>query len=247
MEHVAWSKKVPEQLHWVLQELLGEFDEARGPIDMLSRYLKVPAPNLYDVNGPQWVHEQLARLAPQRVYELVEHLERGRSHHDELVSKSLAEEGVPLRMLAGSFVPVDQAATELDVDDSLSQPDSLLHGRFSPTKQQWDVSRRELLAGHHESAVAAAVNALESAVRIAADAKSISEGARTLFKGHRAPLGAALSQLHNYGSAMPNVRHGGQVASTMTRTEATAVCRAAAVFIVMVVNLDNEGVLPLTS
>ncbi|MFD8542061.1 hypothetical protein [Streptomyces rubrogriseus] len=52
-----------------------------------------------------------------------------------------------------------------------------------------------------------------------------------------------INQLHNYGSTMPWVRHGGgQRDVELTRIEALGVVRAAAaVWIVMTINLDKEG------
>jgi hypothetical protein len=91
-----------------------------------------------------------------------------------------------------------------------------------------------------------AVNALESVVRVASGQNKISAGLKRLFPtGERVPLVDAINQLHNYGSAMPGVRHGGGKMSDLTPAEARGACRAAAVWISMLIDLDAQGAFPV--
>jgi hypothetical protein len=100
----------------------------------------------------------------------------------------------------------------------------------------------------YELAVAQAVNALESVVLVVSGKKSIDEGLKAVLPaGERAPLRQAINQLHNYGSAMPQVRHGSRKLSILSAAEARAACRAVAVWIVMLIELDKQGDLPLAT
>jgi hypothetical protein len=143
----------------------------------------------------------------------------------------------------GRFYSVDEAAEELEVDAIESEATAALHAEFAHVGKQWSSAMKALRNGELEDAVAAAVNALEGAVRTVTGKKSINDGLRSLFTGgHRAPLVAAIGQLHNYGSAMPNVRHGGSEPSTLDVIEARGVIRAAAAWITMIVNIHRGKV-----
>lgn len=98
----------------------------------------------------------------------------------------------------------------------------------------------------YEVAVQQAVNALESVVRIAPEQNKISAGLKKLFPtGERATLIDAINQLHNYGSAMPGVRHGGDKLSDLTPAEARGVCRASAVWMSTIIDLDTQQAYPI--
>ena len=146
-----------------------------------------------------------------------------------------------MEMTDGIFYRREDAADELDVSDVVDEPTRLLHGRFSPARRQWEQSRQALADRKYELAVQQGVNALESVVRVASGESKISAGLKKLFPtGERAPLVAAINQLHNYGSAMPGVRHGGDKMSDLTSAEARGVCRAAAVWMSMLIDLDGR-------
>lgn len=246
----VWDEHVPDVLRRVLQQLLD--DHARGYDDSYGRYedpvaefLDVPEPDPGD-DYAHWQARKVGAMTPQQTYGFIEFLAEGRSTYDHRVSDALAADDVLIEMVDGRFWSIDEAAEELEVGEVLAAPSGVLTKKFAPTKTTWDKSRAALGSRDYEVAVAHAVNALESAVRIAASKNKISAGVATLFTGPRAPLGQSLNQLHNYGSAMPGVRHGGTTHSQMTSAEARAVCRACAVWIAMIVELHRSGELPLT-
>jgi hypothetical protein len=165
---------------------------------------------------------------------------------DDRVNRALASDDIDIAMIDGTFIRREDVADELGVRDVTDEPASLLHGRFSPARQQWEQSRQALADRTYEVVVQQAVNALESVVRIASGKNRISDGVKRLFPtGERASLVDAINQLHNYGSAMPGVRHGGNKMSDLTPAEARGVCRAAAVWMSMIIDLDNQGAFPV--
>ncbi|MFD4878939.1 hypothetical protein ACFWOB_37015 [Streptomyces sp. NPDC058420] len=140
-------------------------------------------------------------------------------------------------MVDGSFVE------ELDVQDATVRPLTLLTGKYAAARSNRSKALAAQKAGDDRQAVALAANTLEGVVKIASRQEDINTGLRRMFpEGERPPLCQAINQLHNYGSAMPWVRHGGgQKDVELTRIEALGVVRAAAVWIVLLINLDTEA------
>ncbi|MER5638154.1 hypothetical protein ABT095_14495 [Kitasatospora sp. NPDC002227] len=237
----------PPGLRRVLQDLVHAEEENAVPT--LAAWLDVPVPaGLWGRDLPEWVNEQLQRLPDPKVFDLLEQALRsnGRglwSSYDERVNKILKEAGIGLVMIDGSFIEDDEGAEELDVQDATTGPLTLLAGKYATAREHWAKALVAQKAGDDRLAVALAVNTLEGVVKIASGQKDINAGLRRLFpEGERTPLCQAINQLHNFGSAMPWVRHGGgQKDVKLTRIEALGVVRAAAVWIVMLINLDKEG------
>lgn len=247
-EPAVWDEVVPDALRRVLQEQLEAFDadDGEGPVDVLARLLDEPTPSAWGNDLRFWVQTKIERLDPERVYRFVQDLGEGSSRQDRRVSDALASADVAIEMIDGRFYAVDEAAEELDVLAAATEPAPLLHGRYAAAKQPWDDSLRAMSERRHELAVAQAVNALESVVLLVSGRRSIDDGLKKIFPtGERAPLRQAVNQLHNYGSAMPQVRHGSGKLSSLTAAEARGVTRAAAVWIVMLIDLDKQGLLPL--
>ncbi len=247
---VVWHPRVPPALRRVLQDLVESADPedgGPGPVELLAELLDVPTPTDWGHDARQWIHGEIQRLDAKHVYEFIQSLAGGGSPSlDERVNKALASGDIDIEMIDGTFIRREDVADELGVCDVADEPTSLLHGRFSPARQQWEQSRQALADRTYEVAVQQAVNALESVVRIASGKGKISDGLKKLFPtGERGPLADAINQLHNYGSAMPGVRHGGSKMSDLTPTEARGVCRAAAVWISMIIDLDTQGAFPI--
>jgi hypothetical protein len=232
----------------VLQDLVENADpDEGGPLRVLADLLNVPTPAEWGYDAAIWVRGEIERLDAKRVYEFTQSLARGGSPGlDARVNEALASEDIDIEMIDGTFLRREDAAEELGVRDVADEPARLLHGRFSPALRQWEQSRQALADRTYEVAVQQAVNALESVVRIASGQAKISAGLKKLFPtGERAPLADAINQLHNYGSAMPGVRHGGSKMSDLTPAEARGVCRAAAVWMSMIIDLDAQGAFPV--
>jgi hypothetical protein len=244
---VVWDSKAPPGLRRVLQDLVEDADpEDGGPVVVLARLQNVPTPSDWGNDAALWIRNEVRRLDSKRVYEFTESLIGGNSRFDRRVNDALAGAHIDLEMIDGVFQQQDAAADEFEVRDAVQAPVPLLQGRFSPARQQWEESRQALTDRKYELAVQQAVNALESVVRVISGASKISAGLKKLFPtGERSPLVDAINQLHNYGSAMPGVRHGGQKLSNLTAAEARGVCRAAAVWIVMLIDLDARGAFPV--
>ncbi|MFJ5926448.1 hypothetical protein ACIQF6_27985 [Kitasatospora sp. NPDC092948] len=237
----------PAALRRVLQDVVHSLEEEA--VSTLASWLDVPVPaSLWGSDQFDWVNEQLQQLPAPKVFDLLEQALRsngmGRwSSYDERVNKILKEADIGLAMIDGSFVEDDEGAVELDVQDATVRPLTLLAGKYAAARNHWSKALAAQKAGDDRQAVALAVNTLEGVVKIASGQKDINSGLRRLFpEGERTPLCQAINQLHNYGSAMPWVRHGGgQKNVELTRIEALGVVRAAAVWIVMLINLDKEG------
>lgn len=247
---VEWHPDVPAALRRVLQDLVESADPEGGgpePVDVLAELLDVPTPTQWGNDARLWVRGEIERLDAKRVYEFIQFLADGGSPGlDARVNKALASEDIDIEMIDGTFFRREDVADELGVRDVANEPVSLLHGRFSPARQQWEQSRQALADRTYEVAVQQAVNALESVVRIASGKGRISDGLKKLFPtGERTPLVDAINQLHNYGSAMPGVRHGGSKLSDLTPAEARGVCRAAAGWMSMIIDLDSQGAFPV--
>ena len=245
---VPWDTKVPLALRRVLQDLVESTDpEDGGPVGVLAELLKVPTPAEWGYDAALWIRREIERLDAKRVYEFIQSLARGGSASlDGRVNEALASEDIDIEMIDGTFFRREDAADELEVRDVVDEPIPLLYGRFSPARRQWEQSRQALADRTYELAVQQAVNALESVVRIASGQSKVSAGLKKLFPtGERAPLVDAINQLHNYGSAMPGVRHGGRKMSDLTPAEARGVCRAAAVWMSMIIDLDTQKAFPV--
>ncbi|MGR3871593.1 hypothetical protein ACUXZZ_23825 [Streptomyces graminifolii] len=187
----------------------------------------------------------MQRLPDAKIFDLLEQALTSNgmwesSAYDERVNKILKEAEIALVMVDGSFLEDDE---ELDVQDATVHPLTLLTGTYAAARSNWSKALTAQKAGDDRQAVALAVNTLEGVVKIASRQKDINSGLRRLFpESERTPLCQAINQLHNYGSAMPWVRHGGgQKDVELTRIEALGVVRVAAVWIVMLINLDKEG------
>jgi hypothetical protein len=232
----------PPGLRKVLQDVVHALEDEAVPT--LADWLDVPVPAGLWGGGYEWVNEQLQRLPDPRVFDLLEQAldsnGMGRSSYDERVNKILKGAGIGLVMVDGAFIEDDEGAEELDVQDATARPLTLLTGKYSAARANWSKALTAQKSGDDRQAVALAVNTLEGVVRIASGEKSINSGLLKLFpEGERAPLRQAINQLHNYGSAMPWVRHGGGAKDLeLDRIEALGVVRAAAVWIVMLINLD---------
>jgi hypothetical protein len=207
----------------------------------------VPTPPEWGNDARLWIRGEIDGLDAKRVYEFIQALaDSGGWSLDERVNRALAGGDTDIEMVDGVFIRREDVAEELGVRDAAEAPTSLLHGRFSPARQQWEQSNQALADRTYEVAVQQAVNALESVVRIASRKGTISDGLKILFPtGERRPLADAINQLHNYGSAMPGVRHGGSKLSDLTPAEARGVCRAAAVWMSMIIDLDTQGAFPV--
>ncbi|MFD8754948.1 hypothetical protein ACFV0O_28795 [Kitasatospora sp. NPDC059577] len=234
----------PPGLRKVLQDLVHALEDEAVPT--LADWLDIPVPaGLWGADKYDWVNERLQRLPDPKVFDLLEQALNstgmGWSSYDERVNKVLKEAGIGLVMIDGNFVEDDEGAEELDVQDATVRPLTLLTGKYASARANWFKTLAAQKAGDDRQAVALAVNTLEGVVRIASGEKSINAGLVKLFpEGERSPLRSAINQLHNYGSSMPWVRHGGGAKDLeMKRIEALGVVRAAAVWIVMLINLDT--------
>jgi hypothetical protein len=197
---VEWDSCVPPGLRRVLEDLVwgADPDEDGGSLGCLARLLDVSTPAVWGNDVRMWVSHQIEGLEARRVYEFVQELAEGGSTYDKRVSDALASDGIGLEMVDGVFYRCDEVAEELGVDAVLEEPASLLRGRYAPARRQWQDSQQALADRKYELAVGQAVNALESVVRVAAEAKSISAGLKELFPaGERRPLANAIEQLHN--------------------------------------------------
>ncbi|MGA5287497.1 hypothetical protein [Streptomyces pseudogriseolus] len=210
----------------------------------LAEWLDVPRPtDLWGNDIRWWIGESLRKISDPDVYDFIERALSGSSHYDERVNKVMLANDIGLVMVDGVFYEDDETAEEYGVEDVSSQPVSLLKGRYAAAGRMWAKALAAQKAGDDKQAVALAVNTLEGVVKIASGKIDINTGLRTLFpEGERTPLCSAINQLHNYGSAMPWVRHGGGAKDLeLHRIEARGVLRSAAVWITMLVNLDGEG------
>lgn len=243
-EAVEWDERVPPTLLRAIEDQITNFVdwEDEGPTAYLARFLDEPTPPYSGYDAKHWIRERLHRLSAKETYQLAQRLLDGSYDHDHEVSQSLAERDIPLEMLDGRFIRVDKAAKELEVSDLVREPNSLLDGKFTAARKPWTEAQQALADQNYEVAVAQAVNALESVVCSLSGRKKISEGLARLFVAERKPLYDAINQLHNYGSAMPQVRHGSAQLSKLTPAEARAVCRASAAWICMLLELDDLGV-----
>lgn len=247
-EPVQWDPEVPPALRRVLQELVQDaHTDDGGPLEVLAELLGVPTPSESGYDAALWVRREIGRLDAKRVYSFIQTLARhGSPHLDRRVNEALASGRIDMEMSDGIFYRQEDAADELGISDVVDEPTPLLHGRFSPARRQWEQSRQALADRKYELAVQQGVNALESVVRVASGESKISAGLKKLFPtGERAPLVNAINQLHNYGSAMPGVRHGGGKMSDLTPAEARGVCRAAAVWMSMLIDLYGKGSFPV--
>ncbi|MFJ1896275.1 MULTISPECIES: hypothetical protein [unclassified Streptomyces] len=235
-------EEAPPGLRKILQDQVhGLEDEA---VSTLADWLVLPVPaNMWGRDNIMWINDQLERLPDPKVFDLLEKALEGSYSHDDQVNKILDEAEIGLRMSDGVFYENDEGAEELDVQEAAIGPLSLLTGKYVAARANWTKVLAAQKAGDERQAVALAVNTLEGVVRLASGRKSINDGLSSLFPdGERTPLRQAINQLHNYGSAMPWVRHGGGAKDLEVHpSEARGVVRAAAVWIVMLINLDREG------
>ncbi|WP_066955843.1 hypothetical protein [Streptomyces lushanensis] len=235
-------ESAPEGLRRVLQDVVDGYEE--DALDKLSSWLDKPIPaGLWGRDLIEWMRWQLERLTDSEVYDLLETALDGSWSYDERVNSILRDAEIGLTMVDGRFEEDDQAAEEFGVQDAADRSMPLLTGKYVGAKTMWAQSLAAQKAGDDKLAVALAVNTLEGVVKIASSQKDINRGLQHLFpEGERSALRSAINQLHNYASAMPWVRHGGGAKDLeLERIEARGVIRAAAVWIVMVINLDSEG------
>ncbi|MEU3344122.1 hypothetical protein ABZ723_03785 [Streptomyces sp. NPDC006700] len=235
-------ESAPDGLRRVLQDLIDAMEEEGMPT--LAEWLDVPRPtDLWANDVGRWIGDKLQRLPDPQVYDFIESALSGSSHYDERVNKILRSNDIALSMVDGAFYEDDEAAEDYGVEGAAEQPVSLLRGKYAAAGTMWAKALTSHRAGDDKQAVALAVNTLEGVVKIASGKKDINAGLRFLFpEGERGPLRSAINQLHNYGSAMPWVRHGGGIKDLeLDRIEARGVLRSSAVWIVMLVNLDSEG------
>ena len=235
----------PDGLRRILQAAVFALENEAVPT--LASWLNKPEPaGLWGNDVGEWLKAELERLPDPKVYDLLEHLlgsgPLGDSAYDERGNAALREAGIGLVMIDGCFYEDDQAAEEFAVEDLAEQPLLALTGPYATAGAQWAKALAAQKAGDDKQAVALAVNTLEGVVKIASGQKDINQGLRVLFpEGERSPLRAAINQLHNYGSAMPWVRHGGGAKDLeLHRIEARGVLRATAAWIVMLINLHQE-------
>lgn len=236
--------RTPQALRRVLLELIGAKDpeSGEGPLDTAARLADVPPPALWGTDAQLWVRQHVERMSDREIFDGIEDVLEGGSYMDSRINAILVKADAGLECVDGRFYNLDEAADDLGVGAIESEATAALKAEFAHVGKQWDGAMKALRDGHLEDAVAGAVNALEGAVRTATGRKSINDGLKSLFPdGHRTPLVAAINQLHNYGSAMPNVRHGGSQPSTLDVIEARGVVRAAAAWITMVVNISRTG------
>ena len=210
----------------------GEEDET--PDIVIADVLGVPPPNEDHV---WWVKEQIARLTLGQACSVLKRL--GQPSDEAEINSAFAVEGLELEIVDGEVYDSEAVATELGVEGQAAVAASSLIGRYAHTRTQWSAADAAQEAGNFAVALGLYVNALEGVVRTASGKKSISEGLNALYPGgHYTPLRNAINQLHNFGSAFPNARHGGIGPAMLDQETRGGIRSAAGSWIVMIVNAN---------
>jgi hypothetical protein len=233
----------PEAVRRLLLDLLEEDDEIDSYEVLCAYQDKVPR-EIWGTDRYEEVTYVIRQLKWWDVYELIERHAHGYSDEDR-IEKVFAEAGIAYEYRDGYIVPYEPEAEELEVvaveDEALRTQDP--QHRFADAKDQYrkalDFLRQR--PPDLENAVANAVNAVEGAVCVVTGKKSISEGLKTLYTRERSPLRMSIEQLHNYGSAVPGVRHGAHAPSDLNQHEALYVVRAAGSALAYLIAADYEG------
>lgn len=234
----------PESVRRLLLDLLEEDDEIDAYAVLCSYLNKVPD-ELWGQERHDEVAYRIQKLKWWEVYDLIETY--ASSSDSEHIERVFAESGIAFEYSGGHIVPYEPEAEELDVvgveDEPLRTQDP--DQRFVDAKTQYrkalDFLRQRL--PDLENAVANAVNAVEGAVCVITGKKSLSEGLKTLYSGERTPLRLSIEQPHNYGSAVPGVRHGAHAPSDLNEHEALDVVRAAGSALAYLIAAEYEGLL----
>ena len=238
------TEEAPEAVRRYLLDLLEE-DGELDAYDVLCSYLdRVPdelsGKERYDTAA--WLVKKLNWFD---VYELIER-HAGGMYAEARVEKLFSENGIAYQYVGGEIFAWDPDAEELEVagveDLPLQTRDP--NGRFIAPKAQYakalDFLRKR--PADLENAVASAVNAVEGAVTVITGEKTLSVGLKKLHTGERSPLRLSIEQLHNFGSAMPGVRHGAHALSDLNEHEARHVVRAAGSALAYLIAADYDAI-----
>jgi len=179
------------------------------------------------------------------VYDLIEK-HAGGMYAEERIEKLFSENGIAYQYVGGEIFPWEPDAEELEVAgiEDLTPMTQDPKGRFAAPKTQYakalDFLRQR--PADLESAVANAVNAVEGAVTVITGEKQLSAGLKKLHTGERSTLRLSIEQLHNFGSAMPGVRHGAHALSDLNEHEVRHVVRAAGSALAYLIAADYDGI-----
>ena len=238
------TEEAPEAVRRYLLDLLEDDDELDAHGELCSYLDRVPddlwGKERYDAAA--WVVKKLEWFD---VYELIER-HAGGMYAEERIEKLFSENGIAYQYVGGEIIAWEPDAEELEVagieDLPLQTRDP--DGRFAAPKAQYakalDFLRRR--PADLENAVASAVNAVEGAVTVITGEKTLSVGLKKLHAGERTPLRLSIEQLHNFGSAMPGVRHGAHALSDLNEHEARHVVRAAGSALAYLIAADHDGI-----
>lgn len=232
----------PEAVRRLLLDLLESYDEIDPYEDLCSYLNKVPS-ETWGQERQDEVRYLIRKMEWLQVYELIERY--GGRVDEEHIEKVFAESGIAFEYRDRHLVPYEPEAEELDVvgveDEPLHTQDPAR--RFVDAKEQYgkalDFLRRR--PPDLENAVANAVNAVEGAAQVITGEKSLSDALKKLYTKERTPLRLSIEQLHNYGSAVPGVRHGAHAPSDLNEHEARCVVRAAGSALAYLIAADYEG------
>jgi hypothetical protein len=236
--------EAPEPVRRLLLDILETKDEPDA-YEALCSYLQMIPRDLVGKDRRDEVADLIRELKWWEVYDLIERY--ANSYSDaERIEQVFSENGIAYEYLDGEVVPFEPEAEELEVAGveeaplRTQDPD----GRFVDAKAQYrkalDFLRQR--PPDLENAVASAVNAIEGAVTVITGENSLSKGLKKLHKGDRTALRLSIEQLHNYGSAVPGVRHGAHAPSSLNEQEARYVVRAAGSALAYLIAAEYEGV-----
>ena len=236
--------EAPSAVRRLLLDLLEGLDETDA-YDVLCDYLRqVPRETWGRERQDEARYTIDRKLEWWQVYELIE---RHASWTDEdRVNAVFAEEGIGFELRDGTISTYEPDAEELEVADVEDAAAATLDpaGRFHDAKAQYrkgvDFLRQR--PPDLENAVANAVNAVEGAVTVITGEKTLSSGLKKLFGAERTPLRLSIEQLHNYGSAVPGVRHGAHGPSDLNEHEARYIVRAAGSALAYLIAAEYDGV-----
>jgi hypothetical protein len=222
-------EEAPEAVRRLLLDLLETNDEVDA-YEALCAYLDKVPQEVWGRDRHDEVAYLIRKLKWWQVYDLIENYATPYADA-ERVERVFAESGVAYEYVGGSILTYEPEAEELDVVGVEDEPPRTQDPdrRFVAAKAQYrkalDFLRQR--PPDLENAVANAVNAVEGAVCVITGEKGLSAGLKKLYSAERTPLRLSIEQLHNYGSAVPGVRHGAHAPSDLNEHEARYVVRAA--------------------
>ena len=236
-------EEAPDSVRRLLLDLLEGSDEL-NPYEELCRYLSKVPEDAWGQEQVDLARGMIRRLEWWQVYELIERY--AWLHETDRINGVFAAAGLAYEFFEGEVRTYEPDAAELEVDTIEDEAAETLdpNHRFVDAKAQYRKALEFLRQRPPdlESALSNAVNSIEGAVTVLTGEKTLGAGLKKLYSAERTPLSRSIEQLHNFGSAVPGVRHGAHSSSDLNEHEVRYVVRCAGSALAYLVSASYDGV-----